>query len=242
LAYSSCGKYGRVFGGYGKFGLKKQVSKTYRWTNFAHYGLLVTIKFLKIDSWDDSDWVDVYIGGNKQSTIKSSNEDGLSHICGQSESWMDGIPYNERMFDLSYIITSHSSDSVEIKFLSNFDESLTNESWGIKEIYIYLKMCDTLCLTCFGSLSSECSTCHTNARISDGSCYCRNYYYLKEETLPCSSGPCAKCTRCHIGCKTCSGPSISNCLSCETQDAFSSSDKTCTYPNSNIHIINMKRI
>ena len=200
----------------------------------SHHSLLITVKFLKIDSWDYDDWVDVYIGGVKKERITSSVGDGVNHQCGTvSGGFMGSQPENEKMFSLSYIISPYTSSNVEIKIISNFDESISNESWGIREIYIILKMCDTSCLTCSGASSSDCSTCHTNAQLSNGVCSCRDYYYLKDAAMPCSSDPCATCMRCEISCKTCDGPNKTNCLSCESLDSFSNSAKTCTYPSSN---------
>ena len=228
--YTDCGNFGRLFGGYGKFGNYNQVSKTYVWTNRAHYGLLVNIKFLQIDTWDSVDWLDVYVNGVKQQRITNSNYDGTSSQCGNSGAY-------DRIINLSYTIGSHTSNSVEIKFISNLDEVTTNESWGIREIYIYLKMCDTSCLSCSGGSSSECTSCHINAYLSNGVCTCANYYYLKDASIPCGSNPCASCTRCNISCRTCDGPSSLNCLSCESQDVYSNSLKTCSYPQSNEYIL-----
>jgi hypothetical protein len=239
-ATTDCGSYGKIFGGYGKFGQSVQVAKTYCWTNTAHYELLANINFLKIDSWDDDsspkDSVKVYVGSALQQTIISKNEDGPNNQCGgSSSSWVTGsIPYNEKLFALSYTISSHTTSSIEIKFVSSFDEGLSNESWGIRDVYIHLKMCDTTCSSCSGPASNQCTACQTNGLLSSGTCtYTRDYYYYKDATLPCSSDPCSSCYRCHINCKTCDGSSRSNCLSCESDDTYSNSAKTCTYPSSN---------
>ena len=225
-AYTDCGAYGRHFGGYGKFGNYNQISKTYSWTNVAHYGLLVTLKLLKIDSWEATDWLDVYVNGVKQERITSDLYDGPDNQCG------NGV--NDKMISLSYSINPHTSSSVQIKFISNFNEPLTNESWGIREIYIYLKMCDTTCLSCSGGSSFECQSCpkYATLRLS-GECVFSTYYFLKDANWPCTSNPCTSCTRCDVSCLTCNGPSSSNCLSCEIQDTFSNTDMTCTYPTSN---------
>ena len=232
-AYSDCGSLGRVFGGYGKFGQKMEVSKIYSWINTAHYGLLVYIKFLKIDSWDSIDWVDVYVGSVKQERITSTSGDGPNNQCGGVTSYW-GKPYNEKMFSLSYNIDSHTSYYVEIKFISNLDDVLSDESWGIRELYILLKMCDTSCLSCSGPSNTQCLTCQINAALQpSGRCLCRNYYFLKDRTtMPCMADPCSFCSRCHISCKTCEGGENKDCSSCENEDSFSTLGKTCTYPPS----------
>ena len=193
------------------------------------------MKFLKIDTWDFSnDWVDIYVGDIMRERIKSTVQDGNTHYCGTvSSGFMGSQSNNERLFSLSYDINPYATSSVEVKFISNFDETEYNESWGVREIFINLKLCDTSCLSCNGASSSNCQTCHVNANLAGGICTCRDYYYLKDVAAVCSSNPCAVCTRCHISCKTCSGPSSSNCLSCESQDGFSNTAKTCTYASSN---------
>ena len=164
------------------------------------------------------------MNGVNQQRITSTASEGPSSQCGMIN--------NDNLFSLSYTISSHSTDSVEIKFISNFDSATTDESWGVREINIYAKKCDTSCLTCSGPTSSECLSCHFNAKLTAGVCTCRDYYYLKDQTLPCGADPCAACQRCHITCKTCYGPSSSNCLSCESQDTFDNVAKTCSYPSS----------
>jgi hypothetical protein len=237
-----------VFGGYGKFGRNIQVSKTYSWTNSAHYGVKATMKFLKIDSWDSSDWVDVYLGGAVKERITSTNADGPNDECGLSSSsfFSGNVPYNEKIFFLTESHSPHTTGSVEIKFISNFDEDLTNESWGVREIFVYLSMCDTSCSSCSGPSSNQCSACQVNAQFSGGTCTCRTYYYLKDAAMPCTVDPCATCSRCHLSCRTCDGAGSNNCLSCEVQDSFENAAKTCSYPTSKFCmrglVVNHKKI
>jgi hypothetical protein len=232
-AYTDCNDYGRVFGGFGKFGERKEVYKAYNLQNIPHYGLYVTMKFLKIDSWDPSDGVDIFIDNINKQRITSTAEDGPSHQCGTTDGGLIAfyISHNERMFPLSFSIIPHTSNSLEIKFISSFDEDLSNESWGIREIYIYLNMCDTTCLSCSGPLATDCLTCQINFFQINKLCICRDYFYQKETTNPlCESNQCSICNRCDISCKSCDGPAITNCLSCEKLDIFSEGNKTCNYP------------
>ena len=65
--------------------------------------------------------------------------------------------------------------------------------------------CYSACLTCSGSLSTNCLTCIPDASLqSDNSCLCNTGYYLTGAT----------CSACSAFCTTCSGPNSDDCTSC----------------------------
>ena len=79
--------------------------------------------------------------------------------------------------------------------------------------------CSVLCATCSGGATTNCLTCKdSNAEVKgDGSCGCRDGFYLSGTTcLPCDST-----------CTTCSGPTTNDCLSC-FQAGFFLKTTTCT--------------
>ena len=74
--------------------------------------------------------------------------------------------------------------------------------------------CDFTCLSCIGGSSNNCLTCHHGSTLvpsgcgalTQGYCACAEGFYLEDEIN--------ECVACHSLCKTCSGPSQSECDSC----------------------------
>jgi len=57
-------------------------------------------------------------------------------------------------------------------------------------------------------------------------CNCKAMYYLAQTT-----GGNPYCDRCFVGCKTCSGPESTSCLSCVSSFTHDSITSTCTAPS-----------
>ena len=94
--------------------------------------------------------------------------------------------------------------------------------------------CSVLCATCSGGASTNCFTCKDpNGELKgDGSCGCKDGYYLSGNT----------CQPCHSSCATCSAGGANLCLSCRPQGWFQvgstcrgcdSSRASCSGPTAN---------
>ena len=228
-AISNCGAYGIVFGGFEKFGENVIVYKNYDLQNYAHFGLRVEVKFLKIDSWEEADWVDIYIGGEKRHRISlTQDEEGQDSQCGKS----DSFNFKEKLYSLSSRIVPFYSNNVEVKFISNLNGRTNDKSWGFRDLAVFLLLCHPTCLTCSGPLEKDCLTCSKNALLISGSCLCRDYYFMNVSSSLCQLGLCNSCKRCHFSCRTCKGENSNDCLSCNQPDIFSANDGHCSYPES----------
>ena len=234
---TTCGSLGSIFGGYNAFGTN-QIYKSYA-TDYPHYSAVISFNFLKVDSWDMTplDYVDVYLP--LYSTFRTRIIQTMFHtvsfvrICGTPG-------FDDELKAMSYTVNSHTSTTFELKFIALFDSLPDDESWGIRDIRISLKMCDTTCKTCSGPASNNCLTCLTNAVLSSSTCACRDYYYHKPHgspPTPFSGSTSGSCARCDITCKTCSGGTSTDCLTCDSPD--SPSGGTCTRPSSKIFFVNV---
>uniref|UniRef100_A0AAQ4NZV3 Proprotein convertase subtilisin/kexin type 5b n=1 Tax=Gasterosteus aculeatus aculeatus TaxID=481459 RepID=A0AAQ4NZV3_GASAC len=94
------------------------------------------------------------------------------------------------------------------------------------------KKCSSLCDTCVGSRSDQCTTCRTGFHLNEGAntcgANCGDGFYLDNDSNICRRCPenCKKCTtsnicteckpgmRCDHSCYECSGPGERNCSSC----------------------------
>lgn len=72
--------------------------------------------------------------------IKSSKEG--DQLC-DSSSYYDSLI-------LFYKNITHIANTVQLKIISQTDESLSNESVVIRNLYIYVDTCDRSCATCNG--------------------------------------------------------------------------------------------
>jgi hypothetical protein len=172
------------------------------------------------------DTVDIYfpLYTNKVVTLSSTSFSPITSFCGLT-SW-------DEMKALSFTASSHTSTTIELKFTGTFNQFPSDESWGIRDFRLSLKMCDTTCKTCSGAASNNCVTCLTNAVLSSSTCTCRDYYYHKpygSPPSPYSGSTSGSCTRCDMTCKTCSGATSSDCLTCDSPDSFSSG--LCSKPS-----------
>jgi hypothetical protein len=222
-----------------------QIYKTYA-TNYPHYSAEISFNFLKVDSWDVSplDYVEIYLPlYSTYQTRVLANMFKPNSITATSPNICGTAYFSDEVKAMSYTVDSHTSTTFELKFIAVFDSELYDESWGIRDIRISLKMCDTTCKTCSGPASNNCLTCLTNAFLSSNTCTCRDYYYHKPHgspPTPYSGSTSGSCARCDITCKTCSGGTSTDCLTCDSPD--SPSGGTCTRPSSNIFLINVSII
>uniref|UniRef100_A0A8D3E330 Proprotein convertase subtilisin/kexin type 5b n=1 Tax=Scophthalmus maximus TaxID=52904 RepID=A0A8D3E330_SCOMX len=73
------------------------------------------------------------------------------------------------------------------------------------------KKCSSLCETCVGSRSDQCTTCRTGFHLNEGSntcCVddCPDGYFASEKQQ--------ECVRCHADCASCDGPGLDDCDVC----------------------------
>jgi len=133
-----------------------------------------------------------------------------------------------------YNIT-HNTSSLFVKFsaLTTISDP-TIQFWGIKELIIASKMCHSYCLTCFGSLNSECMTCAVGYYLQGNLCLpsCSSNDYTVLDTRKCVS-ECPNryyptvnqtnsaniCLKCQSGCVVCSSSSM--CQAWETDESTS---------------------
>ncbi len=205
------------------------MKKTYTWTSPPHYSLQFDLNFLKIDTWDAGDEVQIYLDNLLVRSIKSTREDGPGNECG------DGL-WNERMFPVSYTFGLHQKSDLLVHIKSILDEAITNEAWGVRDIKIYVNTCESTCASCNGPLKNNCKSCFPNAKLENNECKCREYYYHKDlGTSPCAKSPCGSCERCHIRCLLCKGPESTDCLSCHPEDTLENNN--CIPPSSKFSLI-----
>ena len=89
------------------------------------------------------------------------------------------------------------------------------------------KACDASCNTCSGSTATNCLSCPTGKYLltANNSCVSCNVDGYYQDTLT------QTCKACDAGCKTCSGPSATDCLTCYSGTYLLSLNNSCVSCN-----------
>lgn len=100
----------------------------------GHYRVKVKLTFLKIDSWDNHQaWVEID-GVRIWERTLNYNADGYhTPICGFTA-------YRD-LFIAVEAEGGHSDDEMNIKIASNLDEDANNESWGVRDFFLFYSSC-----------------------------------------------------------------------------------------------------
>lgn len=193
-----------IFGGYGKFGYLYPAQK--KFANLpSHSGFELTLRIYFVDSWDGGSFTVTV----DSSTVVSQSSNVINHvnyICGNSS-------HKDRIISLQTTgYKPHTSSSMTLYFNCGLDEGLFDESWGIKNLNLYLyNNCPLPCITC--DFTGSCLTCPSFAELNGSTCVCMDNFYLV-------SSPYTRCEKCDISCKTCDGGTSSDCLSCYIGDTL----------------------
>ena len=200
----------KVFGAH-TFGKSDLVQKTF--SNVPNHDQVeIEFSLLKMDSWDNEAFyfkVDNVIYYEKNFGYEGDD------WCGDSPSYFGNNFYNEKFYPVSITIT-HSSSNLTLTFQSALDQPAYDESYGIKDLKVYLtKNCDPTCFTCEKTTPSICTNCPFFAALSPTSnlCECMDRFHME-------TSPYTRCEECHFTCKTCDGLASSNCLSCFEGDTL----------------------
>jgi len=137
---TTCGSYGAILGGFGVLA-NATTTKTYQWATVAHTQARLELDYIKIDSWDgeiasvlfagSSVWSKAFCSCN-QSCASSGGLCGGAAVCGMSSS------AEERREHVSATVT-HSTSTVAVSGKSTVDQSSNDESWGLDNIYIWVR-------------------------------------------------------------------------------------------------------
>lgn len=221
---ASCGTLGTFLGFFGS-----ATSQTKTVTNLvAHYKARIKGRFYKINSWSTSTGVTISVGGTALTISKLSNWANTDSLYyGDQCTGGSGSGNEDQTFiDEEFL---HTSTSIVITLTSN---AASNTFWGFSHFGLYIYRCDSTCKTCSNSAADKCLSCYPHAtQTATGTCVCDNPYY-PETTVNCimTTGDCTVCTHCQTGCASCTGGTVTDCLTCETNYYFYLGE--VTYPPS----------
>ena len=203
---TKCGPY-TMLGGYNVFGVADELTTSY--SNLqSHATVLISFFFMKIGNWNNQYFMVLDNNNNTmfEDSFSSQADSPAYTICG-STLYPEALRLYRRTFQ-------HSSKILNLTFKSTLTQPASISSWGIFNLTVFIALCDASCLTCATyNDPTQCITCKAglflqNSTLASSSCLltCSNGTYPENSNWTCNL--------CHQDCKTCRGPGLYNCLSC----------------------------
>ena len=210
-----------VFGGYNMFAPQYDVIKK-KFINLPdHVSVNVELNVFLIDTWDNEYFYVDIDNINIISIVSNfSSRSSMQNECGG--------PSQDVINQYLSGSTPHTSSSMTISFHTNLEEASTDESYGFKDLKVFLtNNCHFSCIDCYYVNDPySCSLCPSFAELNYyNECICKRKYYM--EALPYTH-----CEKCDISCMNCNGPSPANCTDCYND--YNLVGGICKSPTSNI--------
>ncbi|CAK64683.1 unnamed protein product (macronuclear) [Paramecium tetraurelia] len=164
-----------LFGGFDKTGARAVVSKVLKVK--PHYKLKIKVLWAKIDSWDN-EAAQIKVDGKLVWERRFQWHEGyFGKIC--------GCPVFEwkSMFARTEVDIDHTGEQAKIEFTSTLDEAPNNESFGLRDLYIYLAACSDNCAECTGPKDTDCKKCSNNWALVGGKCQALPNFILLEQSF-----------------------------------------------------------
>ncbi|KAL4473928.1 hypothetical protein ABPG74_022792 [Tetrahymena malaccensis] len=103
-----------------------------------------------------------------------------------------------------------ASGQINLIFQANISPGANQENLSIGQFQLSFQRIQPLCAS-YDQVSFQCSKCSQNASFDiNGNCICQEGYYYTYDYIQ----TLASCNTCNIACKSCSGPSFWDCITC----------------------------
>ncbi|MSP90323.1 MAG: hypothetical protein EXR79_00730 [Myxococcales bacterium] len=127
---TSCGAWGKVLGGYAKFGGGAVTAKTFGDLP-AHTAARVDAVWVRLDSWDGEE-ARMKIDGQQVWSKVGVHTGGDGHVCGADNGWKD------ELFQAKGEL-AHANATLEVQFSSTLDQDPSDESWAVDNVAVWVK-------------------------------------------------------------------------------------------------------
>ncbi|CAD8106310.1 unnamed protein product [Paramecium primaurelia] len=160
-----------IFGGYENVGAKSTLSNSFI-SIAPHYKIMIKFTFWKIDLWDNDEFY-IKIDDKEVRKIAFQTTDGIE-LCGVKS---NNPGYGEKIVAIE-VIQKHSEPTLKISFSSSLSKDLNQQSWGIRDFFLFAAQCTKFCDECVGNAENECTKCHSTHTLSNGKCLNKNEWYV----------------------------------------------------------------
>jgi len=129
-----CGSFGTLLGGYGIIA-NGEIDNTIDCYGVAHSEAWVDLDYAALDSWDgETAYVEVD-GTTIASWSQNNHSSSYSEVCGWDRGYYGSY---DSLHTVDEIFT-HSSDSMDLIVGSTLNQSATDESFGIGEVWVWVR-------------------------------------------------------------------------------------------------------
>ncbi|EAS06080.3 furin-like repeat protein (macronuclear) [Tetrahymena thermophila SB210] len=175
-----------------------------------HYQVEIQLVATNYDNFSLTDYVSYFINSN---LVKKANYHSTSttNLCNDPT-------YGETLVN-EVLVMPTQSKTFKFQILAYL---VSSNAFIFNNVSLLYNRCHASCSACSNGLS--CTSCITNSSLnaSKGNfCYCNDGYYFTYDWTT-SSGLCLPCNN---FCQTCSGPSITDCLTCK--ESYKLSNNIC---------------
>jgi len=141
-----------MFGGFNNFGRGAKITKKIDLP--PHYRIKIKVTYFKLDSWDGHEG---YIAVEGERIWKRPFAVVETYkLCGHGEySW-------KALFVGVDAEVAHNKGVVNLAISSDLDETPDNESFGVRDFFLYFAKCAKSCAQCSGPLDADCTKCNDN--------------------------------------------------------------------------------
>ncbi|EAR90494.3 zinc finger lsd1 subclass family protein (macronuclear) [Tetrahymena thermophila SB210] len=156
----------------GWFGLGNN-STSKNFTNLPpHWSITIRFELILYQSLDPNDYIYVTINGQTDTYQKDGPQLGY-YFCVPNNYCYDEIVLFHKNF------TSHTDSFINILVWSITDELISNEGFGLKNLYLSVDTCHDSCLTCNGPAANQCTSCPPNSTKNGNTCKCNSGLYAQ---------------------------------------------------------------
>lgn len=169
----------------GPFVANNYIYKSFSGMGTSHFKVDVFWSFGIFGTWTGQQLSAIFIDGN--GTVTQLPNQGQS--CGASQITLTGCTTsNTGCFVNKNIVIVHNTDFLSVNFSSMGSAISTSsavQSWGVKDLLIVVSKCDSSCLTCFGSLATNCASCPSGLYLQGSICILSCPFYAMPATGSC---------------------------------------------------------
>jgi hypothetical protein len=108
-------------------------------------------------------------------------------LCGTDKGGKQGANWAEKVVNVEFAL-AHKSEGLNMKMSSTLNEDFNNESWGIRDFFLFAGLCHKHCSSCTGPGPSDCTSCGRDHILDNGMCreggnwYIIGKFFMNDET------------------------------------------------------------
>ncbi|CAK69062.1 unnamed protein product (macronuclear) [Paramecium tetraurelia] len=137
-----------------------------------HYKIMIKFTFWKIDLCDNDEFY-IKIDDKEVQKIAFQKTDGIE-LCGVKQ---NNPGHGEKIVAIK-IIQKHQEPSLKMTFSSSLTMETNQQSWGVRDFFLFAAQCTKFCDECVGNAENECTKYHSNHTLQNEKYLNKNQWYF----------------------------------------------------------------